>query len=212
MDTNIELDLKIRKATTNDNLEEISELIYCTDEYIYPYWFETLDNCKEELSNLLIEQNFFFNVNNLYIAVDELNNKIAGVICIVDKSVNLEYNYDKLREYNERYRFTVDNYIMGLIEEVKESDFAYISNVCVHQDYRGKHIGNRLVNYVIDVYTEKCFNEIVLDVLAQNPGAIRLYEKLGFKQFTEIFKGFNNPNSEKPDVFSMKLNIEHENE
>ena len=208
MDINVELDLKIRKANLHDNLKEIAELIYYTDDYIYPYWFETLEKCQDELPNLLIEEKFFFNINNLYIAIDGTKNKIAGVICIVDKSVSLEYDYEDLRNYNERYRFTVDNYIMGLIEEVKESDFAYISNVCVHPEYRGQHIGNKLVNHVIEVYTEKCFNEIVLDVLAENPGAIRLYEKLGFEQFTEIFKGFNNPTKEKPDVFSMKLNLE----
>ena len=201
------LNLKFRKATINDNLEEIAELIYCTDDFIYPYWFGSLENCRKELSCLLKEDKFFFNVNNLYLAIDETLNKIAGIICIVDKSVDFSYDYEKLRAYNENYKFTIDNYVMGLIKEVEETDFAYISNVCVHKDYRGKHIGNRLVEYAVEVYSEKMFKEIVLDVLADNPGAIRLYQKLGFEQFTEIFKGFNNPNETKPDVFSMKLNI-----
>ena len=201
------LNLKFRKATINDNLEEIAELIYCTDDFIYPYWFGSLDNCKRELSCLLKEDKFFFSVNNLYLAIDDTLNRIAGIICIVDKSVDFSYDYEKLRAYNENYRFTIDNYVMGLIKEVEEADFAYISNVCVHKDYRGKHIGNRLVEYAVEVYSEKMFKEIVLDVLADNPGAIRLYQKLGFEQFTEIFKGFNNPNETKPDVFSMKLNI-----
>ena len=203
------LDIKIRKATINDNLKEIAELIYCTDDYIYPYWFESLENCLKELPQLLVEDNFFFNINNLYLAIDDLNDRICGVICVVDKNICLEYDYDKLRKYNERYRFTVDNYIMGLIEEVKKSEFAYISNVCVHKDYRGKHVGKKLVGNIIELYAEKCFKEIVLDVLADNPGAIRLYENLGFKQFTEVFKGFNNPNKEKPDVFSMKVEIDN---
>jgi len=208
MDLNSNCFLKIRRATIYDNLQEIAELIYRTDEYIYPYWFETLENCKNELPKLLIEENFFFYVNNLYLAIDEEVNKIVGVICVVDKNVCFEYDYDKLRNYNDRYRFTVDNYIMGLINEVKESEFGYISNVCVHQDYRGKRIGNMLVSHVIEVYADKCFSEIVLDVLAKNPGAIHLYEKLGFEQFTEIFSGFSAPNKEKPDVFSMKLNLD----
>ena len=203
----MDLNLKIRKATVNDNLEEIAELIYYTDDYIYPYWFGNLENCQRELPKLLVEENFFFNVKNLYIAIDVENDKIVGVVCVLDKSYDFEYDYNKLRKYSERYCFTVDNYIMGLINEVREADFAYISNVCVHKEYRGKHIGNKLVSYVIDVYTEKMFDEIVLDVLAQNPGAIKLYQNLGFEQFTEIFKGFNGPNSQKPDVFSMKVQI-----
>ena len=196
--------LTIRKATIEDNLKDIAELIYSTDDYIYPYWFETIEKCREELSVLLVEENFFFNINNLYVAVDEVNDKIVGVLCILDKDVDFEYNYENLRNYNERYRFTIDNYVMGLIKEVKESEFAYISNVCIHKDYRGKKIGNKLISHVIDIYANKYFNGILLDVLANNPGAIKLYQNLGFEKFTEIFSGFNAPNEEKPDVFSMK--------
>ena len=61
--------------------------------------------------------------------------------------------------------------------------------------------------HVIDVYRKKYFKEIILDVLAHNTGAIKLYQNLGFEQFTEIFAGFNNPEREKPDVFSMKAVI-----
>lgn len=204
MNTENNFQLMIRKATIEDNLKDIAELIYSTDDYIYPYWFETIDKCREELSVLLVEENFFFNINNLYVAVDKLNNKIVGVLCILDKDIDFEYDYEKLRNYNERYRFTIDNYVMGLIKEVKESEFAYISNVCIHKDYRGKKIGNKLISHVIDIYANKYFNGIFLDVLANNPGAIKLYQNLGFEQFTEIFSGFNAPNEEKPDVFSMR--------
>ena len=204
------IQLEIRRATSVDDLESISELLYKTDQFIYPYWFGSLENCKSELSKLIVEEKFFFNVNHLYVAVDQEKNKIMGLICVVDKSVDLDYDYQKLEKLNDRYNFTVNHYIKGLIKEVKESDFAYISNVCVHEDYRGMKIGNQLVNYIIELYTQKCFKEVVLDVLAENPGAIHLYKKLGFEQFTEIFKGFNHPDKEKPDVFSMKIGLNSE--
>lgn len=201
------INMEIRRAKLDDDLSAIAELLYKTDQYIYPYWFGSLENCKNELSKFLVEDKFFFNVEHLYVAIDQVKGRIMGLICAVDKAVDLSYDYSKLESVNDRYSFTVNNYIKGLINEVKESDFAYISNVCVHEDYRGMKIGNHLVNYVINIYTEKCFKEVVLDVLAQNPGAIHLYKKLGFEQFTEIFKGFNNPEKEKPDVFSMKFKI-----
>lgn len=201
------LKLKLRKATREDNMKDIAELIYNTDAYIYPYWFGNVNNCVNELSILLLEEKFFFNVNNLFLAIDEENGRIAGVICAVDKNVDLSYDYSELKKVNERYSFTVDNYIMGLIQEVREADFAYISNVCVHKDYRGRHIGNMLVNYVVDIYVERSFKEIVLDVLVENPGAIRLYEKLGFEQIGEIFKGFNGISNDKPEAFSMRLDL-----
>ena len=197
----------VRKPTKEDNLEKIAELLFNTDPYIYPYWFGNVDNCKRELTPLLLEDKFFFNINNLYITIDKGTNEIIGVMCILDKSVDLDYDYSTLKAKNERYCFTIVNYIEGLIKEVKEADFAYISNVCIDERYRGQHIGNFMMSYVIDVYKNKLFKEIVLDVLAQNPGAIKLYQNLGFEQFTEVFKGFNDPSKGKPLVFSMKTNL-----
>lgn len=204
------IQIEIRKASLSDDLLRISELLYKTDQYIYPYWFGNLENCKKELPKLLLEDRFFLNINHLYIAVDKVKNQIMGLVCAIDKNMNLDFDYGKLEKVNARYSFTVNHYIKGLIEEVKLADFAYISNVCVHEDYRGMKVGNQLVQYVVDFYAEKCFKEVVLDVLAKNPGAIHLYEKLGFEKFTEIFKGFNCPEEERPDVFSMKLLIEEQ--
>lgn len=202
-----QIELEIRKANNRDNLVQIAELIYNTDEYIYPYWFVNIEKCKEELPQLLLEDKFFFNINNLYLAIDKLSGKIAGVTCIVDKSTNLDYDYSELRNKNERYKFTIDNYITGLISEVKEANFAYISNVCVSSNYRGKGIGKKMIAQIIEIYKNKYFKEIALDVLAENPGAIRLYQNLGFEQSSDIFEGFNAPNKDKPEVFSMRSKI-----
>lgn len=207
MNQNEQVELEIRKATPEDNLKEIASLIYKTDQYIYPYWFESLEKCQSELSPLMLEDNFFFNINNFYIAIDKSNNKIVGATCIVDKNTNLNYNYTNLKSVNNRYKFTIENYINSLIEEVKDAEFAYISNVCVDENYRGQRIGNRMMSYVIEEYRKKYFKEIVLDVLAKNPGAIKLYQNLGFEQTSEIFQGFNAPDEEKPEVFSMKSKL-----
>lgn len=207
----MELDnIIIRRPNEEDNIEKIAELLYKTDPYIYPYWFETLDKCKKELTPLLLEEEFFFSIYHLFIAINKEDNEIVGVICILDKSAKLDYNYSKLKEKNERYDFTITNYVEELIKEVNDADFAYISNVCVYEKCRGMHIGRKLVDYAINVYKKKLFDHIVLDVLADNPGAIKLYQNMGFEQFTEIFAGFNDPKKERPDVFSMKAKIEKE--
>ena len=41
--------------------------------------------------------------------------------------------------------------------------FAYISNVCVHPDYRGKHVGSMMLKYIIEICKKKYFDEIALD-------------------------------------------------
>lgn len=200
--------IDVRKATAEDDLQKISELLYETDPYIYPYWFGSLENCKKELPSYLVEDKFFFNVNHLYVGISNTTNEIVGVVCILDKTVDLDYDYSELKKVNERYCFTIVNYIEELIKEVKNSNFAYISNVCVDSDCRGQHIGNQMVSEIIEICKDKLLKEVVLDVLADNPAAIKLYQNLGFEQFTEIFEGFNNPRKVKPDVFSMKATIE----
>ena len=52
------------------------------------------------------------------------------------------------------------------------------------------------------------FDKIVLDVLADNPRAIHLYQKIGFEKTSDIFPGFNDPTLEKPDVFTMANELE----
>ena len=203
----MDTEIIFRWATANDNLEQISELLYLTDPYIYAYWFQSLENCKRELPRLLLEDKFFFNVKHLFLAIDKASNNIVGLVCIVDKKTDLSYDYSALEKYNERYNFTINNYIKGLIDEVKESDFAYISNVCVSPECRGRHIGSLMIKQIIEIYKDKLFEGISLDVLADNDVAIKLYNNMGFKQTSEVFKGFNNPDLEKPDVFSMQTNF-----
>ena len=201
---NEEIKLLIRKATLEDDLEKIAELLYKTDPYIYPYWFECLENCIEELPKLLKENNFIFNINNLYIAIDEITNKIAGLVCAIDKNAELEYDYSKLKEKNNRYEFTINNYILPLIKEIEDAEYVYISNVCVHEDYRGKHIGNRMLKNIVEHYRENLANTIVLDVIESNKGAVKLYENLGFVREGELYEGFSAPEQTKPNVFSMR--------
>lgn len=199
-------DLYFKKASINDDLEKIAELIFYTDDYIYPYWFETVEKCKSELPRLMKEDKFYFNLDNIYIAVNS-DNVVLGLICIVDKSTDLSYDYEPLKNINERYRFTIEHYIFGLIEEVKEADFAYISNICVDPKFRDLHVGTFLINHLLELYKKKKFEEIVLDVLAENPRAIHLYEKMGFRKSSDDFEGFSNPEEKKPTVFSMKTTL-----
>lgn len=197
--------LIVRRPTKDDDLKKIAELLYKTDYYIYPYWFETLDKCMEELPPLLLEDNFFFSLNHLYIALSD--DVIVGLVCILDKSMDLSYDYEELKNKNERYKFTIENYVEGLVKEVEEANFVYISNVCVDENYRGQHIANDMLTAVMDIYKKRLYDHVVLDVLAENPAAIKLYQNLGFKQFTEIFSGFNDPKKEKPEVFSMEVKM-----
>ena len=58
--------------------------------------------------------------------------------------------------------------------------YCYIMDIIVNEKYRGKGFGTALMNAAKDWAKERNCNFINLDVLVNNPGAIKLYEKLGF--------------------------------
>ncbi|MBR3792047.1 MAG: GNAT family N-acetyltransferase [Clostridia bacterium] len=55
----------------------------------------------------------------------------------------------------------------------------YIDDLCVNEECRGKHIGSKLYEYVLDfAKKEGCYN-VTLNVWACNESALRFYEKMG---------------------------------
>ncbi len=56
----------------------------------------------------------------------------------------------------------------------------YIDILAVAPDMRGKGVGTRLLGAVFQTAREKGFKSVSLEVVDTNPGARRLYERLGF--------------------------------
>lgn len=195
--------IEFRRANAFDNLEEIAELIYYTDPYIYSFWFQNnVEEAKNTLKSLIKEEGFVFNYDNLYIAYDKTTGHIIGVICALDNSINFDYNYENLEKVNHNYSFTINRYIKPVIEEVKHNDFLYISNVCIKDVYRGKKIGSHLLGYFISQMEKKGFNEFALDCLLHNLRAKNLYHSFGFKEMKEIV-GFDGTDTSKVEIVSF---------
>jgi len=193
-----------RRAKIDDNMEEIAKLIYDTDPYIYPYWFQNdIDKCVKFLMNAMLEEGFIFNYNNLYVAYDSTINKIVGVICAIDKSVNLVYDYETLKNVNSCYKKIVEGYIMPILDEVSEFDnkTIYIPNVCIDKEVRGKRIGTNMLGYFISQMEEVGFDKFALDCLLHNLPAKNLYHGLGFREM-KLINGFTGDDS-KLDVVSF---------
>ncbi len=57
----------------------------------------------------------------------------------------------------------------------------YIDDLCVDENARNSHIGRRLYEYVLDYAKKHDYYNVTLNVWADNPGAVKFYEKLGLK-------------------------------
>jgi predicted GNAT family acetyltransferase len=65
-------------------------------------------------------------------------------------------------------------------ERLRPLGYTEISAVCTHPEYRGRGYASSLVFALIQKITKRDETPF-LHVRAENVGAIRLYEKLGFK-------------------------------
>ena len=179
-------DIILRRARIDDNMEDIASLIYQTDPYIYPYWFNNdIEEAKRVLVPLLKKEGFIFYYENFYVAYDKVLNKIVGVVSAIDPTSNLDYDYSELECVNDNYKFTINNYLKELIVEVKEKKYMYLVNVSIDVNFRSKRIGSRLLKYFIEQMHEAGFDEIGFDCLMHNLRAKNLYHSLGFKEVAE---------------------------
>lgn len=197
-------DIILRRAKKDDNMEDIARLVYETDPYIYPFWFDNdIDKAIRELVPLIQEPGFIYHYENCYVAYDLQTQKIVGIVCAIDPTTDLNYDYSKLKAINDRYKFTIENYVEEIIKEVVEKKYMYLVNVSVDVEYRSNKIGTRMLSYFIEQMHEAGFNEIGFDCLMHNLRAKNLYHSLGFKEVSEGF-GFDGTDYSTVEIVFFK--------
>jgi ribosomal protein S18 acetylase RimI-like enzyme len=93
--------------------------------------------------------------------------------------------YPPARDIMRGYVWEEDGQAVGMVNIVRmgASDTWLIGNVAVLPDYRRRGIARRLVQAAIDMAWQRDADSIILDVLAGNLPARRLYESMGFTHF-----------------------------
>ncbi|MFH0961021.1 MAG: ribosomal protein S18-alanine N-acetyltransferase [Pseudomonadota bacterium] len=76
--------------------------------------------------------------------------------------------------------FKAQNKLIGYLCFWKVLDEAHLLSVCLHFDFRGKGLGEFLMNYLEKKCKKMGLSRILLEVAATNYQAIKLYKKCGF--------------------------------
>ena len=189
--------INIRCLRLTDNLEQVAELIYKTDPYIYPSWFKNYDSWKDVLVDLIKTNGSVFNYKNIAVAISA--NNIVGILIYLDESCDLTFDYDKYIKVNRYFKYTINKYIIHLKDNLKQ-DIVYVPNVCVDEKYRNLKIATNLIKFIKNKYKNK---SLLLHCLKKNVPALNLYNKAGFKVVKEL-KGFNLSYKIKPKIYEMK--------
>lgn len=74
----------------------------------------------------------------------------------------------------------IDNEIIGFISVMNISGEVHINNIIVKEKFRGKKIGEKLLQYGLNYYPKDEIFGYTLEVREDNDPAINLYEKFGF--------------------------------
>ena len=99
-----------------------------------------------------------------------------------DISSFLNYDYSKLYVYEEEK-------VIGFIQLEEHFEIIDLINIAVDEEYHGKNIGTKLIEYALsNTNAEK----MMLEVRESNISAIKLYEKVGFKEINRRKKYYGN--------------------
>lgn len=61
-----------------------------------------------------------------------------------------------------------------------------IWTLCIKSKFQGQGLGTRLLKHALNMFKENNISLVRIEVVDDNPKAIELYEKLGFKPFSSI--------------------------
>ena len=187
--------MEIRIANSTDNLQNIAELIYETDPYIYPSISQNRNDAVNILTEM-IKSNTLFKYDNCLIAVEK--NNVVGLIVFSTVENKTDNEYGVWLNKNDSISYFINKYVKVCENQINENEI-YLTCVCTNKLYRRKKVATKLIQQLFEMYNNKNFK---LDVLQNNLPAINLYKTLGFEIQKED-KGYNKKNHKKPLIFSM---------
>lgn len=109
-----------------------------------------------------------------------------GTQDIKDHVVNLLSN-KSISIFYAKNETEILGYVMGQIDQAdpdqKIARVGKIIDLFVLPEFRGKEIGTRLQNHLLEWFRGEKISRVELSVYSKNMGAISVWEKLGFQEF-----------------------------
>ncbi|GAA0377495.1 GNAT family N-acetyltransferase [Bacillus horti] len=125
-----------------------------------------------------------FNLDVFYVAL--IDGEIAGITACTDGTVHsINHNKKELRKHLGWYKGTIANMVFKNQFQEFSGDVrngaASVEFVATAREHRGKGVATAILNHLL---TLPQYKEYILEGVADtNLAAIKLYEKLGYKEF-----------------------------
>lgn len=189
--------MNIRFANKNDDAKVLAKLIYETDVYIYPYWFDDKSFGIEQIAKLIKNPDSIFYYENCVVA--EVDAEIIGVIMFYKNDGSYNCDYNDISSISFESAHVIHNYVLDLQNQIKDNTY-YVFAVRVEDGFLRQGVACKMFDFVFSSVLKNSIIEI--DVLKDNIPALNLYKKVGFKIVKE-YKGYNGYKKRKPLCYSM---------
>lgn len=168
----------IRKAVETDALRIADILFLAMEKILYDFMGKTSSTeALTVMQDLVSVPGNQYSYSNCWVA--EGDNGVVGAVAIYD-GAQLSELRGPVAEYI-RARFGTD---FNPADETGAGEY-YVDSLGVLPDQQGKGIGGRLLEFLINEYVTVRGETLGLLVDRENPGAKKLYLKLGFKPVGE---------------------------
>ena len=143
-------EIVVRPMQDCDDRMQVANLIYMTDKYIYPYWFDSAEDGAKVIAKMTSLPTLY-NQKNITVAVAK-DGRIAGVLvsCYSPVIENEEHIRKAFEEANvpcdERTHRIFSDYYAKMAED---KDGFYVANIAVDPQFRNKGVASKLITQTI---------------------------------------------------------------
>jgi ribosomal protein S18 acetylase RimI-like enzyme len=166
----------------------VSELIYEADAETFDFFFGNKENASQKLGKLVSIGDNNLGYPQIYVVTND-DHQIMGVMVYSagNKRGTMQELKVLLHNFNilDSLRFLMIELVDGIFLSRLEEDDFYYAIVAVDEHFRGQGVGSFILEEGIKLAREKGCRRAVLDVDIENDGALRLYERFGFRKFKE---------------------------
>lgn len=183
------MDIEIRKYVPDERIGDVAKLVYNTEPEVFQSVYGSEERGIEILKNLIKLDGNDFGFGNIFVA--RSGNGIAGTLVGYDWKRMAEFRKTSVKTYMKATGFfgsigmilrVVTGPVRFLDENLPEGHY-YISDISIRPEFRGQGIGSKLIARAEkEAIAEGC-RTIRLAVWYDNPGAKKLYERLGFVEY-----------------------------
>ena len=186
----------------------VSELIYEADAETFDFFFGDQRNASEKLGKLVEVGDNNLGYQQIYVVTNDDHQIMGVMVYSVGKKMGTIHELKVLfHNFNilDSVRFIMIEIIDSIFLSRLEEDDFYYAIVAVDEHFRGQGIGSFILEEGIKLAREKGCRRAVLDVDIENDGALRLYERFGFRKFKERILSLP---GWKKGAFNMEYSLE----